>query len=70
MLRLNQRVVVSDITLALEREAGIFLISAPSGETLQIRLEQGKVEVYRSTYLPEATRNDQLWTIIKVGELE
>ena len=69
MLRLNQRVLASDITSVLEHEAGIFLVSAPTGETLQIRLEQGNVEVYRSTYVPQTTRNDELWTIIKIGEL-
>lgn len=69
MFRLNQRVLVSDIALARESEEGVFLISAPTGETKQIRLEEGNVEIYRSAYVPDAIRNDELWTIIKIGEL-
>jgi hypothetical protein len=66
---LNEKIVVPDITLALDGEKGAFLVSAPTGETLQIRLEQGYVQVHCSVYLPDAKRNDQLWTIVKIGEL-
>ena len=69
MFRLNKKLLVSDLTAALESEGGIFLVSAPSGETLQIRLEKGNVEIYRSTCVADAIRNDELWTVVKIGEL-
>jgi hypothetical protein len=69
MIKLNEKVLVSDITLTLEREGGAFLVSAPTGETLEISLEYGYVEVHCSGYLPDAKRDDELWTIVKIGEL-
>jgi len=68
---LNEKIVVPDITLALDGEEGAFLVSAPTGETLEIRLQEGYVEVHCSAYyLPDAKRNDELWTIVKIGELD
>lgn len=69
MFKLNEKIVVSDIRLALEGEEGAFLVSAPTGETLDISLERGCVEVHYSAYLPETKRADKLWTIVKIGEL-
>ena len=69
MLRLNQRVLVSDITSALEGEKGRFLVSAPTGETLEIVLEGGMVAVHCCAYMPDTKRNDELWTIVKIEEL-
>jgi hypothetical protein len=69
MFRLNKKLVVWDITAALENEAGKSLISAPTVETLQIRLEKRNVEIYLSTYVPGAKLNDALWTVVKIGEL-
>jgi hypothetical protein len=66
---LNEKVVVPDITSALEGEEGAFLVSAPTGDTLEISVEEGYVEVHCSAYLPDAKRNDGLWTIVKTGEL-
>jgi hypothetical protein len=31
-------------------------------------VENGYVEVHYSAYLPDARRNDELWTIVKIGE--
>jgi hypothetical protein len=67
MIPLNGRILVSDITSALEGEGGAFLVSAPTGETLAISLEDGYVEIHYSAYLPDARRNDELWTIVKIG---
>lgn len=69
MFKLNEKTVVPDITLALEGEEGAFLVSAPTGETLEIRLEDGFVQVHYSVYLPGARRSDELWTIVKIGDL-
>jgi len=69
MFKLNEKIVVPDVTLALEGEEGAFLVSAPTGETLDISLEGGCVQVHYSAYLPEAKRTDELWTIVKIGEL-
>jgi hypothetical protein len=68
MIPLNARILVSDITSALEGEGGAFLVSAPTGETLAISLEDGYVEIHCSAYLPDARRNDELWTIVKIGD--
>lgn len=69
MFKINETILVADVTFALEGEEGAFLVSAPTGETLEIRLEQGYVQVHRSAYMPETRRNDELWTIVKIGEL-
>jgi hypothetical protein len=69
MFKLNKKILVPDITSALEQEDGAFLISAPTGETLEVRVEAGYVKIERSTYLEDAKRNDLLWTIVKIGEL-
>lgn len=70
MFRLNEKIVVSDITAALEGEEGRFWVSAPTGETLEIRLEEGCVQVHCSAYVPDARRHDELWTIVKIEELD
>jgi hypothetical protein len=69
MFKLNEKIVVPDIRSALEGEEGAFLVSAPTGETLDISLECGFVEVHCSAYLPDARRTDELWTIVKIGDL-
>jgi len=68
MFKLNEKIVVPDVTVALEGEGGAFLVSAPTVETLEISLQDGYVEVHYSAYLPDARRNDELWTIVKIGE--
>lgn len=65
---LNEKIVVPDVTSALDGEEGAFLVSAPTGDTLAISLEEGYVEVHCSAYVPDARRNDGLWTIVKTGE--
>jgi len=36
MFKLNEKIVVPDVTSALEGEEGTFWVSAPTGETLEI----------------------------------
>ena len=65
----NDLVLVSDPVEALSEESGRFLITSPSGETMEIRLESGYVTIERVIRLPELTRADLLWQVIKIGEL-
>ncbi len=69
MFKPNERVLVADPTEALKDENGVFLITEPSGDTLQIRLEAGHFLIDRSTSLPQAKRTDLLWAITKLGDL-
>jgi hypothetical protein len=68
MLKVNEKILVPDITRALEGEEGAFLVSAPTGETLEISFEEGYVAVHNSAYLPDLRRSDELWTIVKIGD--
>lgn len=68
MFKINEKIVVPDVTSALEGEEGTFWVSAPTGETLEISLEEGCVEVHCSAYVPDAKRNDEQWTIMKIEE--
>ena len=69
MFKLNEKMIVPDVTLALEGQEGTFWVSAPTGETLEIGLQEGYVKVHCSAYVPDAKRDDKLWTIVKIGEL-
>ena len=69
MFRIGEKILVTDIHSALENEGGLFLISAPSGETLHVRLEAGNVEVFRSDFLADRKRDDELWAIMRTGYL-
>jgi hypothetical protein len=69
VFKLNTKVLVPDITCALDGEEGAFLVSAPTGETLEVLIEADNVKIFRSTYLEDAKRHDLLWTIVKIGEL-
>jgi hypothetical protein len=69
MFKLDEKVLVANPTEALRDENGAFLITAPTGYTLQVRLEAGHLQIDRSIYLPQAKRTDLLWAITKLGEL-
>jgi len=69
MFPIGEKILVTDVTLALENEGGLFLISAPTGETLHVRLHAGNVEVFRSAFLPDRRRDDELWAIVRTGYL-
>jgi hypothetical protein len=69
MFKLNERALVADLAEALKDENGVFLITEPSGDTLQIRIEAGHFLIDRSTSLPQAKRTDLLWAITKLGDL-
>jgi hypothetical protein len=69
MFRIGEKILVADITSALEDEGGLFLISAPTGETLHVRLQTGNVEVFRSAFQPDGKRGDDLWAIMRTGYL-
>jgi hypothetical protein len=69
MFKLNETVLVPDPVEALESENGAFLIVAPTGDTLQIRLEAGHMTIENSQHQPAEKRDDFLWTIIKIGEV-
>jgi hypothetical protein len=69
MFSINEWVLVSDPVEALNAESGYFQITSPSGETMEIRLESGYVTIERVIRLPELTRADLLWQVIKIGEL-
>ena len=69
MFNLNELVLVSDPVQALNDENGCFQVTAPSGETIKIRLESGYMTIEDATYRPERAREDLLWQVIKVKEL-
>jgi len=70
VFRLRDIVLVADPVDALENEAGFFEVTAPTGETMEIRLENGYIRIQSNFYCPARMRADQLWQIVKVGELE
>ena len=69
MFRIGEKILVADIASALENEGGLFLISAPTGDTMHVLLQAGNVEVFRSTFLPDRRRDDELWAIVRTGYL-
>lgn len=70
MFKVHEMVLVSDPVEALENEAGYFQVTAPTGQTMEIRLEHGYFRVQRDSYRPEKMRTDHLWQIVKLGELK
>ena len=70
MFKVHELVLVSDPVEALETEAGFFEVTAPTGETMEIRLENGYIRIQGNFYSPAKVRTDQLWQIVKVGELD
>ena len=70
MFKLRHIVLVADPVDALENEAGFFEVTAPTGETMEIRLENGYIRIQGNFCCPAKMRADQLWQIVKVGELE
>ena len=69
MFSVNDLVLVSDPVEALSEESGRFLITSPSGETMEIRLESGYVTIERVICLPDLTTANPLWQVIKIGEI-
>jgi hypothetical protein len=69
MFKLNEMVLVSNLVGALEHENGQFLITAPTGEALEVRIESGYVRIECEEYFAGARRDDMLWTILKIREL-
>jgi hypothetical protein len=69
MFKLNETVLVSNLVAALDNENGRFLITAPTGEALEVRIEGGYVQIEREAYFPSARRNDLLWAVVKLREL-
>jgi len=70
VFKVHELVLVSDPVEALEKETGFFQVTAPTGQTLEIRLEGGYVRIQGEFYCPENMRTDDRWQIVKVGELE
>jgi hypothetical protein len=69
VFKVHKPVLVSDPVQALENEAGFFEVTAPTGETMEIRLENGLIRIQGNFCCPGNMRADQLWQIVKVGEL-
>jgi hypothetical protein len=69
VFKVHKPVLVSDPVEALENEAGFFEVTAPTGETMEIRLENGHIRIQGNFCCPGNMRGDQLWQIVKVGEL-
>ena len=69
MFKVHELVLVSDPVEALENEAGFFRVTAPTGQAMEIRLEDGYFRLQRESYCPEKMRSDHLWQVVKLGEL-
>lgn len=70
MFKVHEAILVTDPVEALESEAGFFQVTAPTGQTMEIRLEHGYFRIQGDSYSPEKMRTDHLWQIVKVDELE
>ena len=70
MFKVHEMVLVADPVDALENEAGFFEVTAPTGETMEIRLENGHIRIQSNFCCPAKMRADHLWQIVKVGELD
>jgi len=70
VFKVHELVLVSDPVEALETEAGFFEVTAPTGETMEIRLENGYIRIQGNFYCPAKIRTDELWQIVKLGELD
>lgn len=69
MFKVHEAVLVSDPVEALENETGFFQVIAPTGQAMEIRLEDGYFRLQRESYCQEKMRTDHLWQIVKLGEL-
>jgi hypothetical protein len=70
VFKVHELVLVSDSVEALKNEAGFFQVTAPTGQTMEIRLEHGYFRLQGEFHRPENMRTDHLWLIVKVGELK
>ncbi|MFY9688818.1 MAG: hypothetical protein WA369_11525 [Candidatus Acidiferrales bacterium] len=71
MLRLNETILVDNPSLALKGERGVFQLTSPTGDVLQIECGPGlPPDVPRYVaFLHERTRADLRWEIRKIAEL-
>ena len=57
MFKLHDLVLVADPVDALETEAGFFEVTAPTGETMEIRLENGYIRIQSNFCCPAKMRD-------------
>jgi len=69
VFKVHEVVLVPDPVEALENEAGYFRVTAPTGQTMEILLEDGYFRLQRESYCAEKMRTDHLWQVVKLGEL-
>ena len=70
MFKVHELVLASDPVEALETQAVFFEVTAPTGETMEIRLENGYIRIRGNFYCPAKMRADELWQIVKLGDLD